>query len=157
MILEGAATAGLAAALHAQCFPPGERWDEAAMAALLAVPGSFACVVMGAGSLPAGLALVRVAADEAELLTLGVLPEARRQGVARRLLGELTGAAAARGAVRLFLEVSVANAAALALYLGLGFDELGRRRQYYPDGTDALLLARDIGVAGARSSGISDA
>ena len=51
----------------------------------------------------------------------------------------------------------MANAAALALYLGLGFDELGRRRQYYPDGTDALLLARDIGVAGARSSGISDA
>ena len=152
MILEGAATAGLAAALHAQCFPPGERWDEAAMAALLAVPGSFACVVMGEGEAPSGLAVVRVAADEAELLTLGVLPEARRRGIARRLLAELGGAAAARGAVRLFLEVSVTNAPALALYRGLGFRELGRRRRYYPDGSDALLLAQDVVVSGPEPS-----
>ena len=144
MILEGAAAASLAAALHAHCFPAGERWDEPAMAALLAAPGSFACVVTGAGSAPAGVAVVRVAADEAELLTIGVLPEARRGGLAKRLLAELGEAAAARGAVRLFLEVSVANAAALALYRGLGFGELGRRRRYYPDGTDALLLAQDL-------------
>ena len=154
MILEGAAAPGLAAALHAECFPAGERWDEPAMAALLAVPGSFACVVMDAGQAPSGLAVVRVAADEAELLTIAVLPEARRLGIARRLMAELADAAAARGAVRLFLEVAVVNSGALALYSGLGFRELGRRRQYYPDGTDALLLALDIGD---RRPGLSDA
>lgn len=143
LILTDVPAAGLLAALHEQCFPPGERWDQAAMASLLAVPGCFACVAAtGPEDRPSGMALVRVAADEAELLTIGVIPDARRQGIADRLMTESVASAAARGAVRLFLEVSVTNAPALALYRAGGFVEVGRRRRYYPDGSDALVMAR---------------
>ena len=145
MILTDVAAAALLAALHEQCFPPGERWDQAAMTSLLTVPGCFACVAAGgAEDRPSGMALVRVAADEAELLTIGVLPEARRHGIADRLLTELVAALTARGAVRLFLEVSVANIPALAFYRAGRFVEVGRRRRYYPDGSDALVMVRTL-------------
>ena len=49
---------------------------------------------------------------------------------------------AAHGAERLILEVSAGNDAARALYRGAGFTEIGRRRAYYPDGSDALVLER---------------
>lgn len=148
MILTDVAAAELLAALHEQCFPPGECWDQAAMTGLLTVPGCFAFVAAGGPEdRPSGMALVRVAADEAELLTIGVVPGARRQGVADRLLTELTASVRARGAVRLFLEVSVNNAAALPLYRRLQFIEAGRRRRYYADDSDALILAVDLSVA----------
>lgn len=135
MILTGPGPAPLLAALHARCFPPAARWDEAAMASLLAMPGCFAAVE------PSGLALARVAADEAELLTIGVLPEARRRGLGARLLVTASAEAASRGAARLFLEVAVDNLAALTLYRRFGGTEAGRRRRYYPDGGDALILS----------------
>lgn len=145
MILTNVAAAGLLGALHEQCFPPGERWDQAAMTSLLSLPGCFACVAAGGpDDRPSGMALVRMAADEAELLTIGVLPEARRQGIAIRLLTELTAAVVARGGVRLFLEVSIANTPALALYRTGDFVDVGRRRRYYPDGSDALIMARTL-------------
>ncbi|MGI4748690.1 MAG: GNAT family N-acetyltransferase [Janthinobacterium lividum] len=145
MILTDVAAAELLAALHEQCFPPGECWDQAAMTGLLTVPGCFAFVAAGGPEdRPSGMALVRVAADEAELLTIGVVPGARRQGVADRLLTELTASVRARGAVRLFLEVSVANTSALALYRAHGFVEVGRRRRYYPDDSDALVMSRTL-------------
>ena len=143
MILMGAGAAELLAGLHLACFPAGETWNEAAMAELLAMPGCFA-VVAEADRGADGLALARMAADEAELLTLGVLPQARRRGVARGLLRELAGEAASRGARSLILEVSVANLAALALYRGDCFAEVGRRRRYYSDGGDALILRQAL-------------
>ena len=141
MILTGTAAASLLAALHAGCFPEDGRWDEAAMAALLAMPGCFAAVD------PDGFALARVAADEAELLTLGVLPRARRRGVGAALLRATGGEAARLGAGRLFLEVAAGNAAARALYAQAGLVEVGRRRRYYPDGDDALVLAMPLSAA----------
>lgn len=143
MILTDVAAAGLLAALHEQCFPSGERWDQAAMTGLLTAPGCFACVATGGPEdRPSGMALVRIAADEAELLTIGVVPEVRRQGVADRLLTELVATVVARGVVRLFLDVSVANTPALALYHARGFVEVGRRRRYYPDESDAVVMTR---------------
>ncbi len=144
MILRGTASAGLLAVLHAQCFAPGERWDEAAFGSVLAMPGGFGGVAGTDAGRPDALALARVAADEAELLTVGVLPAARGRGLAARLLEELAAEAAGLGAARLFLEVSVGNAPALALYRRLGFGEVGRRRQYYPDGSSALVLMRPL-------------
>lgn len=115
------------------------------MTSLLAVPGCFACVATGGpDDRPLGMALVRIAADEAELLTIGVVPAARRQGIADGVLTESVASAAARRAVRLFLEVSVANAPAMGLYHTAGFIEVGRRRRYYPDGSDALVMARAL-------------
>src|SRR5690606_32388544 len=95
-----------------------------------------------------GFILMRVAADEAEILTLAVRPAARRAGLGGRLVGEGVLTATARGAGRVFLEVAEDNAAARALYARTGFAEAGRRRGYYAraDGgrRDALLLVLNL-------------
>lgn len=130
------------AALHARCFTLPPPWSAADFAATLSDRGVL-CL-----SRPDGFALFRSVADEAELLTLAVAPEARRRGLARDLLDEGFAQAAARGATRVFLEVAAENAGARALYAGAGFAEVGRRPGYYrhPDGTraDALILARAL-------------
>lgn len=138
----GDGAVALLARLHAAAFP-AEPWNEAAFAGLLAMPGAFALVATRDGA-PAGLVLARVAADEADIITLGVAPQARRGGIGRALATAAAARAAQRGATRLFLEVAAANDAARRLYLSLGFQEIGRRPRYYPDGADALLLARPL-------------
>lgn len=135
MIEADAAHAAALAAIHAAAFAPAGRWDAAAMAGLLATPGVFALIDPAGGCV-----LARVAADEAEILTLAVAPGQRRRGVGCGLLRHARARAAALGAATLFLEVSAGNGAAVALYAAAGFVACGRRLKYYPDGSDALVL-----------------
>lgn len=129
---------------HAECFVVPPPWSEAAFAALLAEP-AVALVTE-----PEGFALGRVVLDEAEVLTIAVAPAARKQGVGQRLLTELIGRLAGRGATSVFLEVATGNVPALALYRAAGFAEAGRRRGYYlaQDGrrSDAVVMRRDLGA-----------
>jgi ribosomal-protein-alanine N-acetyltransferase len=127
------------AALHAAAFPPGDRWGADAIGLMLDLPGTFALHRPGLG-----FVLARVAAEEAEILTLAVHPEARRQGHGGALLAGAMSGALARGAATMFLEVAESNQAARGLYAAAGFAEVGRRRRYYPDGGDALVLRRDL-------------
>lgn len=83
-------------------------------------------------------------ADEFELLDVATAETARRRGLGRALLAELVSEARSLAASAIYLEVRPSNAAALALYLGAGFSEVGRRPRYYPDGEDALLLRREV-------------
>jgi len=96
----------------------------------------------------AGFVIGRIAADEAEILSIGVAPEWQRRGVARRMAEGLVRAARRAEVKRVFLEVAVDNAAAIALYEGLGFRPAGRRKGYYerPGGknVDAIILSLDI-------------
>ncbi|GAB0115028.1 N-acetyltransferase GCN5 [Acidisoma sp. C75] len=126
------------AALHAAAFP-GEAWDAAAFQLQLAMHG-----VLGFMDARGGLILLRITLDEAEILTLGVHPRARRKGIAGGLLRAAMAEAAQLGARSLFLEVAVGNVAARALYARAGFTEVGRRRAYYANGADALLLRADL-------------
>jgi ribosomal-protein-alanine N-acetyltransferase len=142
VISASVAHAAALAAIHAAAFPPGEAWSAAAFAELLATPGAYG-LIDPAG----GIILTRHAADEAEILTLATLPEARRQGIAARLLDAALQQAAARSVVRMFLEVSAGNLAARGLYETAGFVACGRRRRYYPDGSDALVLQRPLSPA----------
>src|SRR4051794_10118687 len=121
------------AAIHAAAFPPGEAWGADAIGLQQALPGAFGLIDERGGML-----LGRIAAEEAEVLTLAVMPAACRQGIATCLLRE-TKALVVSGAA-LFLEVATSNAAALALYRREGFVEVGRRRRYYADGSDALVM-----------------
>ena len=82
----------------------------------------------------AGFIVGRVAADEAELLTLGILPAMRRKGHGGRLLRSFEVMAAKMGAKEAFLEVAANNAAAIALYSRHGFQQVGCRRDYYSRG-----------------------
>jgi ribosomal-protein-alanine N-acetyltransferase len=132
------------AALHALAFAAGERWDAAAFVSQLALQGVFGFV-----SPAAGMVLARVTADEAEILTIAVVPAARRAGRGRALLRAAEAEAAARGACNMFLEVAPCNVAARGLYEAAGYAAVGRRPNYYADGSDALVLARALSPAAA--------
>jgi len=135
----------VAAALH-QASGFHEPWNAHAFAELLAMPGTAGLLALD-GDDPAGLVLWRVAADEAEILTICTLPDQRRGGVGRQLLEAAIGAMTAAGARRVLLEVAIDNRPAIALYRAFRLVELGRRRRYYrgPQGAvDALILGRDI-------------
>ncbi|MBI0535879.1 GNAT family N-acetyltransferase [Roseomonas sp. KE2513] len=127
------------AVLHAAAFPPEERWGESAIRLMLGLEGAFGLVVEGAAG-PAGFILARAVAGEAEILTIAVDPSAQRGGLGATLLGAALAEVARRGASVLFLEVSERNAPARALYARTGAEPVGRRRRYYPDGSDALVL-----------------
>ena len=134
--------AGLMATVHASCF--ARPWDEAAMAQFIAGPGTLcliASVVDTSGAVSAGLLIARKAADEAELLTLGVAPACRRMGLGRALLHTAMAALRANGTKQLFLEVEEGNGAAVALYRSLGAVVVGRRPGYYEHGADAAMFS----------------
>ena len=143
IVVAGPAHPVVLAEIHAQAFAGGEVWGAAMLAAQLSQPGVFALL-----DERGGMGMARVAADEAEILTLAVAPGARRLGLGRALVMAAARVAAARGAARLLLEVSAANQPARALYKGLGFAGQGRRRRYYADGTDALILALPLTPGG---------
>jgi ribosomal-protein-alanine N-acetyltransferase len=123
------------AAIHAEAFPPREAWGEDAFALQLAMPGVF-----GLMHPRGGMIVARVAKDEAEVLTLAVTPDARRQGVAGALLAGAMAAAREQAAKTMVLEVAIGNTSARVLYERAGFFETGRRSRYYADGGDALIL-----------------
>lgn len=95
-----------------------------------------------------GFVLSRLAADEAEILTIAVAPAQRGAGLGRKLLSHHLARLAARGVKALFLEVEDSNTAAKALYARAGFVEVGRRPAYYAkaDGSraEAVVLKRDL-------------
>jgi ribosomal-protein-alanine N-acetyltransferase len=131
----GALDLDRAAALHAESFAAlGERaWTRQDIAELVASPGVAGLLLQIDGH-DAGFALCRVAADEAELLTIAVRPARRRRGVARRLLAAVIDHVRDGGARTLFLEVGVDNLAARNLYDAQGFCAVGERPAYYQRG-----------------------
>ncbi|MDP1837644.1 MAG: ribosomal protein S18-alanine N-acetyltransferase [Reyranella sp.] len=145
----GALDLDRAAALHAEAFVPfGERaWTRQDMAELLASPGVAGLLLQVEGA-DAGLAICRVVADEAELITLAVRPAHRRRGAARRLLAVVIDDVRAAGAKTLFLEVAADNPAAQALYKTTGFRIAGSRPAYFRRGggpaADAVVMRLDL-------------
>ncbi|MFT4014689.1 MAG: GNAT family N-acetyltransferase [Paracoccus sp. (in: a-proteobacteria)] len=130
-------SANLLADLHLRCFGTHPRpWSAAEIEDLLSSPLNFLLTA------PQGFLIGRTIADEAELLTLAVAPETRRQGIARGLLRDFQAEARTRGAALAFLEVASDNAAAHALYLSDGWADAGLRRNYYAPGIDAILMRR---------------
>lgn len=135
------ADATVMSAIHARCFSPG--WDAAAMAQFLASPGVL-CLMGAAAAImasPGGLLIARRADNEAELLTLAVVPPCRRAGLGRALLEQAVGDLRASGATQLFLEVDEGNEAALALYRAFGARPVGHRPGYYESGANALIFS----------------
>lgn len=116
--------------VHRALFP--EPWDIAAIVSLLERPGATSLIAeAGEPRALAGFVIGQIAADEAEVISIGVAPAAQRRGIARQLLEGLIRAAKRAEAKRLYLEVAEDNAPALALYRRLGFAETGRRKGYY--------------------------
>ena len=140
-----------AEALHGLCFPAewDRPWSRQTFAEMLAMPGAFGFMAREqAGGEAVGLVVARVAADEAEILTIGVRAGSRRRGVGAALLAAAKNEARSRRATRLHLEVAEDNFAARKLYAQLGFAAVGRRAGYYGRGAlgsvAAILLAQPI-------------
>jgi len=123
------------AELHAQCFPH-RPWTAADFADLK----KSGCDIVASEN---GFIVWRVVADEAELITIGVAPAARKTGIASAMLAIMTGDVKKRGAKKIFLEVAENNTAARALYDRNGFVTVGRRPKYY-DGVDAIIMEKQI-------------
>jgi len=83
--------------------------------------------------------------ETAQILTVGVLPDARRRGIGERLVQALLAEAVRRRAAEVLLEVRIDNAAARQLYEKLGFAVIGTRRGYYDQGrVDAVVMRRAL-------------
>ena len=133
--------------VHATAF--GRTWTADEFASLLSNPAAFALVLRRqsafGGRTVTGFVLVRVAAGEAEILTIAVLPEYRRRGHGRLLMEEALRRLYRERVAACFLEVERTNAAAVGLYRSLGFVVTGERKRYYADpqsGGGAALVMR---------------
>ncbi len=130
--------------LHGQCF--GRGWSEDEFMRLLSDRSVIAQRAM-AGRKVAGFILSRLAAGEAEILSVAVAPSHRGRGLARTLLHLHLRRLAGLGCRTLFLEVDEDNTPARRLYQRAGFAQVGRREAYYGTGAGAraaLVLRRDL-------------
>lgn len=123
--------AGRVAALHAQLFSPA--WSEESICALLDHPASTAFLAALPGQPPTtvGFVLAQLAADEAEILSIGVAPEWQRKGIGQRLVEGVARAVRRADGKTLHLDVAADNDAAMELYRKTGFLGTGLRRGYY--------------------------
>ncbi|WKE64938.1 ribosomal protein S18-alanine N-acetyltransferase [Gallaecimonas kandeliae] len=96
---------------------------------------------------PVGFSICQRVLDESTLFNICVLPEQRGLGLGKVLMKDLVDEARAAGDSALFLEVRAGNAPAIALYQRFGFEEVGRRKHYYPAGSereDALVMRLEL-------------
>jgi ribosomal-protein-alanine N-acetyltransferase len=130
------------AAVHDASFQRG--WGEDEVQRLLIASNVVAHRVM-IGRTFAGFILSRLAAGEAEILSVAIAPAWRRRAMARPLLDLHLRRLAGLGVGSVFLEVDQQNTPACRLYRRAGFHEVGRRQAYYQSGAAALVLRRDLG------------
>ena len=135
------------ARIHAQGFFRG--WPAAEFKSFLDDASTPVYVACDARRRIAGFALIRLAADEAELLTIAVDPKWRGRKVGQALMRAVFADLMMSPARRMFLEVDEQNTAAIRLYRREGFTTISSRKGYYPrpDGSaaTALVMARDLG------------
>ena len=130
------------AALERLCF--SDPWSEGSVASELENELSLWLVAEEDGTVRGYIGSQSVPPD-CDILNLAVAPDARRQGLGQQLLQALLDALHRRGIERVFLEVRPTNVPARALYAALGFEEIGRRKEYYVNPVeDALILRKEL-------------
>jgi ribosomal-protein-alanine N-acetyltransferase len=129
-------------AIHGLSFQRG--WGEDEVHRLLVEKNVVAHRALSGRKL-IGFILSRLAAGEAEILSIAVAPAWRGRRLSRQLLDLHLRALAGRGTRAVFLEVDEHNAAAVRLYRRAGFRDVGQRSSYYQGGANALVLRRDLG------------
>lgn len=125
-----------------------EPWDAKFFLGVLEHQGGLGLIAEAHG-VPVGFVLVRSTIDETEVLALAVSMAFRRNGIGRRLLRMAAEKVAAGGSAKLFLEVASNNAPAQKLYESQGFQKVGRRKAYYSNGQDAVVLQVPLPLSAA--------
>lgn len=121
--------------LHQKCFPT-KPWSADDFRDL---KNSGCEIIMSEN----GFIVYRIAVDEAEIITIGVNPDFRRQGIAAAMVGIIEKTLKNQGVKKIFLEVASNNIPAQKLYENSGFVQVGLRPKYY-DGVDAILMSKNI-------------
>lgn len=121
--------------LHKLCFP-NKPWSASDFADLK----KSGCEIIVSQN---GFAVWRNVADESEIITIGVAPDARRNGIASAMLTIIEKNIKNQGVKKIFLEVASTNIAGQKLYENNGYKTVGIRPKYY-DGVDAILMAKEI-------------
>ncbi len=121
--------------LHQKCFPH-KPWSADDFADLK----KSGCEIIASQN---GFIVWRAVADEAELITIGVAPDARRTGIGATMIGIMEGELKKSGVKSVFLEVAENNAPARKLYEQNGYVQIGVRPKYY-DGIDAIMMKKDL-------------
>lgn len=116
-------------------------WSPNAYARELLKQTTFCWVAEVDGRLAGSLTLWDVV-GEGEIANVAVHPDFWRQGIGRALVQTALDKAAELGFARVMLEVRASNEAAQTLYRSFGFEEDGRRRAYYVNGEDAILMSK---------------
>lgn len=127
--------------LESICFD--DPWSERSVAGELTNELSFWLVWVESGNV-LGYVGSQTVLGETDMMNIAVAPEARRRGIARKLILSLVQSLKEQGSHCLTLEVRASNAPAIALYTSLGFAEIGRRKNYYRNPKeDALILRKE--------------
>jgi ribosomal-protein-alanine N-acetyltransferase len=121
--------------LHKKCFP-NKPWSADDFRDLK----KSGCEIIMSQN---GFVVYRIAADEAEIITIGVNPEMRRNGIASAMIGIIEKNIKNQGVKKIFLEVASTNEPAQKLYENFGYKTVGLRPKYY-DGVDAILMSKDL-------------
>jgi ribosomal-protein-alanine N-acetyltransferase len=126
-----------------------ELYPEFAIASLLRCPGAWCQLAVDEETgVPIGFLIARIILDEAEILSIGIVSAARRQGAAQGLLTAACERAISLGALALHLEVGEDNQGAVALYRKMGFRSAGIRPNYYRRANSrrvaAILMTRNL-------------
>lgn len=132
--------------IHKGCFPKG--WSHLEFESFFERAGVFAAIAYHKEKAPVGFVLCWLIEDQCDILSMGVLPDYRRDGVGLHLLAYAVENAASLGAKFMVLEVNVNNTAAQTLYEAQGFEKFSVRKNYYTnaDGTqsDAVCMRKPL-------------
>lgn len=129
---ETAAAQALLAEIHGAAFAPMDErgWAASEFRAMVEMPGVHVLLATAADE-PVGFILYRTVLDEAELITVAVLPNRQGRGFAFRLIENMIAHLKNMSVTQVFLEVRADNDRAIALYHRFGFCETGKRPAYY--------------------------
>jgi ribosomal-protein-alanine N-acetyltransferase len=124
---------------------PLDAWSEAMLRGELAdQPRTRHYVVALVGQEIVGYAGLAAAADQADVQTIAVVQPHQGTGIGGAMLAELLAEAGRRAVREIFLEVRADNPQAQGVYEHFEFEVIGRRRRYYDDGTDAIMMRRKL-------------
>lgn len=129
------------AALEAACF--SAPWSRDDILRAVTNP-AFVCVSASSGGL-LGYGMMYAAVQEADIVNIAVSPAARRLGIGQAIMESLMAEATEKGCLEMYLEVRESNTPARALYEKLGFETIGKRKNYYKKPTeDAILMKASL-------------
>ena len=130
------------AELEKLCF--SDPWSENSIASEIENPLSY-WLVAEVDGVVVGYVGSQSVLDAADMMNLAVSPDYRRKGIGQALVNALVDYLQENNVIALLLEVRVSNAPAIALYESLGFEQVGRRPQYYHNPReDAFILRKEL-------------